>query len=91
MAALAADTLARRDLGDGYPMAAEGGLMVEGPYEVVLTGSAEAESIHWRPVAVGDDYALLMCLIRPARPRRALAPAVSTDLVDAPIQHWGWM
>jgi hypothetical protein len=89
MAALAADTLARRELGDGYPLVAGGGLVVEGPYEVVLTGPADADSTRWRRAVDEDAYALLMCLVRPARTRRPVIPARDTGLVGVFASQWG--
>jgi hypothetical protein len=91
MAALAADTLARRDLGAEYPPVMASGLLVEGPCEVVLTSPVDASAIEWRPAGADDDYALLMCLVRPA-PTRHLNPgtSVDADLVDASARSWGW-
>jgi hypothetical protein len=89
LAAQAADELARRDLGTGY-LSVAGGAVVEGPHEVVLTSSTDAESIGWRPAGASDEYALLMCVIRPVPVRRPEPAAADTDLVDASSRRWGW-
>lgn len=78
-AACAADVLARHDVGVAYRTYVEGGVVVDGPVEVVLVGIPDTEFVDWRavedaypcPPADEDEcasrYALLMCRVRPAQ------------------------
>ena len=72
LAVLVADVVARHELGGSYPCVAGGGVAVDGPTEVVLVGAPGTEFVDWRPAAPGDGYALLACLVHPAR-RRGVA------------------
>ena len=85
LAVLVADVIARHDLGGSYPSVAGGGMVVTGPYAVVLVGVPGTEFVDWRSAQPADDYALLMCLVQPARMHRRLddvAELVAEELAE---------
>src|SRR5690349_8435758 len=63
LARRAAEDLARRDLCEPYAAQLAGASTVEGPSEVVLTGTGDLADVAVRPAAPGDGYALLVCRV----------------------------
>jgi hypothetical protein len=82
-AAQAADELARQEFGVGYLTVAESGATVDGPIEAVLVGWVGSEHIEWRLAEPSHEYALYLCVVRPARPADSAESAVDCDLATS--------
>jgi hypothetical protein len=90
VAVKAADELARRDLGDGYLTVVGTGAVVVGPIDAVLVGWPTEEHLDWVSAPVDADYAVSVCLVRPAVP---ITPDVDrrTAVVDIAAEVAAWV